>query len=67
MRHPWGGAANCEAADNYYASVEKRENESAARLISLTGWDKSEVEALMGATLNIPENDEKWWRKLWKQ
>lgn len=66
MRHAWDGAANCAAAEQYYSSVKKRESENAARLVALTGWDKKEVEALMGESFSLPD-DEKWWRKLWKQ
>lgn len=66
MRHPWSGAANCEAAKAYYASVEQREADNASRLIRLTGWDKKEVEALLGATVSVGDDD-KWWRRLWKK
>ncbi len=67
MRHPWGGSANCAAAEKYYSSVEKRQHENAARLIKLTGWDKATVESMMGASLSVPPSDEKWWRKLWRE
>ncbi|MEM7256307.1 MAG: DUF2330 domain-containing protein [Pseudomonadota bacterium] len=66
MRHPWSGAANCEAAKSYFASVEKREAVNASRLINLTGWDKAEVEALLGAPVSNVD-DEKWWRRIWKK
>lgn len=65
IRHPWSGTATCAAAQQYYASVEKRQIENANRLILLTGWDKPEVEALSGAPLS--DEDAKWWRKLWNR
>ncbi len=66
MRHAWDGAANCAAADKYYENVKRRESENAARLVRLTGWDKSDVEEMMGASLSLPV-DEKWWRKIWNK
>ena len=66
IRHAWDGPASCPAAQQYFASVKKREIDNAARLVKLTGWDKKEVEALMGATLELPEDD-KWWRRIWNK
>ena len=39
MRHPWKGAARCEAAKNYFAAQPKVREQEAQNLARLTGWD----------------------------
>jgi len=65
MRHPWGGVAACSEADDYYSSVRDRQNDNAKRLIRLTGWEKTEVEKMMGTSLSSA-SEEKWWCKIWR-
>jgi len=47
LRHPWKGAASCEAAGNYRASLPARFKQEARNLSDLTGWRQSDIETKM--------------------
>jgi hypothetical protein len=50
LRHPFKGAATCEAATKYQAGLPARFKQEARNLANLTGWKESEIEARMEAT-----------------
>jgi hypothetical protein len=49
LRHPFKGAATCEAATKYRAGLPARFKQEARNLAGLTGWKESEIEARMEA------------------
>ena len=49
LRHPFKGAATCEAATKYQAGLPARFKQEARNLAGLTGWKESEIEARMEA------------------
>ncbi len=44
LRHPWTGAASCDAGDRYRASLPARFRQEARNLAGLTGWSQSDIE-----------------------
>ncbi len=64
IQKAWKGDLNCEAGKNYLAALEKRQSAEARQLATLTGWSLAEIEAKM-PELDLPANEEPWWRKLW--
>jgi hypothetical protein len=64
LRHPWAGAAKCDAARTYLKSLSARYRTEAENLASLTGWDIQGIYKKMNFQ---PENDsgKKWWEKIW--
>ncbi|HKW54783.1 MAG TPA: DUF2330 domain-containing protein [Stellaceae bacterium] len=50
LRHPWHGAANCSAGDQYWASLEPRFAREADTLADLTGWSPERIGAQMRQT-----------------
>jgi len=69
LRHPWKGKATCAAAAAYRRDLRQRLDKQARTLASLTGWDVNRVRAKMSlkAAGPKPDDDETWWKKLWKQ
>lgn len=67
LRHPYKGAAKCDAAKEYRAELPKRFEEEAQTLASLTGWDIEDIRAKMkdGGLPFTPPPKEKWWEKIW--
>ena len=55
LRHPWLGAGNCLAAQNYRAQLPAAFARQADNLIALTGWARPEVVAKMAATGQAPK------------
>jgi hypothetical protein len=55
LRHPWQGAGNCLAAQNYRAQLPAAFAQQAGNLVQLTGWPRPEVEARMAATGQAPK------------
>ena len=47
LRHPWPGAASCEAGDKYRGSLPARFREEAKNLAGLTGWSQADIEGRM--------------------
>jgi hypothetical protein len=47
MRHPFKGAAACEAGATYRASLPDRFKREAVNLARITGWQQSEIETRM--------------------
>lgn len=70
IQHPWKGSPNeCSAAKDYFKQLVRREETRAKNLANLTGWDVNDIRSKMqlrfGAN-NTPEEDDKWWQKIWK-
>lgn len=68
LRHPWTGDDRCEAARTYRRDLGKRQEREAQTLASLTGWDIARVRGKMNlqANADLSEDDEPWWKALWK-
>lgn len=64
LRHAFKGEAKCEAAEGYFASLKKAQEERAQNLASLTGWNINDIRKKMDIA---PKKEEKksWWKKLW--
>lgn len=67
LRHPWKGNDRCEAAQAYRRDLPKRFEKEAQTLASLTGWDIQKIRGRMNLKASGPaEEDEPWWKTLWK-
>lgn len=64
LRHPWTGAAECEAAERYLAELPRRLDERAQRLANLTGWDIAEIRDKM--QIEETPKPEPWWKRIWQ-
>jgi hypothetical protein len=68
LRHPWTGAAKCEAAKQYLAKLPERARSEAAALAGLTGWATADIYKKMGLPAEGPAADpgeKKWYQKIW--
>lgn len=67
LRHPWKGEDACDAVKHYKAGVKTRQEQEAKILASLTGWDINDIREKMNLDdMDVDIEDEKWWKKLWK-
>jgi hypothetical protein len=68
LRHAWKGEERCGAAAGYRRGVRQRQEQEAARLSFLTGWNESEIRKKMGlaADARSPQREPAWWERLWK-
>ena len=66
LRHAWNGEATCEAAKEYKVRVKTRMESEAMKLASLTGWDIDEIRDKMDLDNMVHIDNEKWWKKLWR-
>ncbi len=67
LRHPWTGKDNCEEARDYRRELTKRYEQQAQTLASLTGWDVNKIRGRMNLKAGgPPEEDEPWWKAIWK-
>ncbi len=64
LRKPYEGEASCEAADDYYERLAKRQADEARTLASLTGWDLDRLLKRVGANA-LPAERRPWWSQLW--
>jgi hypothetical protein len=62
MRHPYTGAMNCPAAQDYQQQVRKRQEQEAKTLANLTGWGIDSIRKRMNFTA---EESLPWWRSIW--
>jgi hypothetical protein len=72
LRHPWkGDRSQCEAAEQYFASLPQRFEAEAQNLASLTGWEITTIRekmALHGQSgESKPLKKLKWYQRLWKK
>ena len=67
LRHPYKGDAQCEAADEYRASLPERFEKEAQTLANLTDWDIDDIRTKMneGDQDFTPPKKRNWWEKLW--
>lgn len=68
LRHPWRGKDQCRAAQEYRRELPKRLDRQAVALASLTGWDVNKIRGRMNLKAGgpPPEDDEPWWKTIWK-
>ena len=65
LRHPFAGAATCEAAERYREEVRRRQETEARVLAGLTGWRLEGIRRKM--KLDTPVNvSRKWYEKIWR-
>jgi hypothetical protein len=65
VRHPFEGEANCGAAEQYRASLLKRQEQEAAQLANLTGWNIDKIRERIPSLAAAPGADQPWWKSLW--
>jgi hypothetical protein len=66
IRHPWQGSPDaCSQARRYFEELERRREERARTLASLTGWDINSIRQRMQLDDSGQPDDEPWWKKLW--
>ena len=63
IRHPYRGAADCDALPDYQRSVRERQEREAQSLTQLTGWDLQEIRQKIDFVEVKPVP---WWRNLWR-
>lgn len=67
MRHAWRGEARCEAAKDYFKMVQDRNIIAGNHLANLTGWDRQEIASSIGIAGFASEDEEKWWKRIWRK
>ena len=69
LRHPWKGDGDCPGAKAYRASLRERRAQEAKNLAMLTGWGLENIRSKMAVNAEwiSPEDNAKWWDRLWKQ
>ena len=69
LRHPWTGADDCSAAQEYRKSLRGRREKQATTLAALTGWNLEDIRTRMHVRVDwSTETDSvKWYQKLWKK
>jgi hypothetical protein len=63
LRHPFTGSTQCEAGRRYETALQQRQEQEAATLASLTGWDIATIRSKM--KLGAPKAEKKWYQKIW--
>lgn len=67
LRQPWKGDNTCDATIEYHKRVKTRQEQEAKILASLTGWDINDIRKKMKLDeIVVDVNDEKWWKKIWR-
>ena len=68
LQHPWTGNDGCQEAREYRRELPKRLDREAQTLAALTGWDLRKIRGRLNlkASGPAPEEDEPWWKALWK-
>ena len=67
LRHPYTGDADCDAMDDYQASLPRRFDGEAKTLANLTGWEIGDIRNQMNAKGQsfTPPQKSNWWEGLW--
>ena len=67
IRHPWKGDAECGGADAYRRSLRERRSREAETLADLTGWPMDRIRRKMNLALDnsTPEDNLRWWDRIW--
>ena len=63
LQHPWKGTGSCPELEQYSNSLAARQEQEAATLASLTGWDIANIRKQMGLT---PPRAAKWYDNVFK-
>ncbi len=68
LRHEWKGAADCPGARQYRDGLRVRRAQEARNLAELTGWGLDRIRGKMAvaADWSTPEDNLKWWQRIWK-
>lgn len=68
LRHPWTGKDRCAEAEAYRRELPRRYEREVSNLASLTGWDMAKIRGRMNLKASAPpaEEEEPWWKKIWK-
>ena len=69
LRHPWKGDSDCPGVKAYRESLRERRAQEARNLATLTGWDVEAIRSKMAVNAQwvSPEDEQKWWDRIWKQ
>lgn len=65
LRHAWKGEAKCDAAADYFASLDERHEAEAHTLAELTGWRLVDIRKHMGLARQATRGEPSWWERLW--
>jgi len=64
LQHPYKGASECTAMDDYRERLRDRRSKEAETLAALTGWSMTDIKKKMG-----PDGEDvksrPWYRRLW--
>jgi hypothetical protein len=64
VRHPWPGSSDaCTAAASYFQELTLRQQNEAANLADLTGWNLNDIVRKVG--LRSGPRPRPWWEGLW--
>jgi len=68
LRHEWKGTADCPQARAYRDGLRTRRAQEARNLAELTGWGLDRIRGKMAvaADWSLPEDQLKWWQRIWK-
>jgi hypothetical protein len=68
LRHPFTGDASCVAGQEYRLTLERRREQEAQTLATLTGWDMGAIRRKMGAGQKISETAPiSFWESLFRR
>ena len=69
LRHAFDGDMDCDAADDYLARLDKRQEKEIRTLANLTGWKTADIrDAVVESGVDLDPkrpNARPWWEKLW--
>jgi len=66
LRHPFRGSLECPAGAQYATDLNKRHQDEAKTLASVTGWELASIKTRMGADAPKPPKPAPWWKKIWQ-
>ncbi|HVP60524.1 MAG TPA: DUF2330 domain-containing protein [Myxococcaceae bacterium] len=67
LQHPFQGASECSAMDDYRERLRDRRSKEAETLASLTGWSMKDIRTKMGPDGAEVKNPRPWYRRLWNE
>ncbi|MBE9118435.1 DUF2330 domain-containing protein [Lusitaniella coriacea LEGE 07157] len=63
IRHPYRGEIECDAAQEYRETLQKRQEKEVQTLAQLTGWDAGEIRR----KVDLRNKPMDWWDEVWQQ
>jgi hypothetical protein len=68
IHHPFRGASECGAMDDYRREVRERRAKEAETLADLTGWSLRRIHDRMGGEAEWSDTPERrsWWDRMWR-